>query len=175
MFQFIENESYNVVKAMGVVQKDAGHLQISRRLGQSPGPDIDPSESLVYAGREGGHPIFVRTLPDGTQQRIVGHRSHFDPNDAYNVGKKNINGKSPVDIIESCNKELLKIQERAKALLEAKAKAEEAEAAAKASESSQQDSESSQQDSESDDSIEDANEFMNSSEDDSEDDLAAYG
>ncbi len=71
---------YHTIRTLGVVKKSNGELHISQRTGKD-ATDIQPSEKLVFDGRENGRLLFVRE--DGT--RVCGHKSHFDASDPYNV------------------------------------------------------------------------------------------
>lgn len=81
--KFEKGQTYNVVKKLGVVMKASGNLQISQHTGKD-GPDIEVSEALTFDGREGGKLWFIRA--DGT--KVIGHKTHFDPADAYNTLQK---------------------------------------------------------------------------------------
>lgn len=81
--KFEKGQTYNTVKTLGVVQRADGHLHVSQRIGKDC-PDIDPTENLVFDGRVDGKLWFIRE--DGS--RVIGHRSHFDPTDAYNLVKE---------------------------------------------------------------------------------------
>lgn len=78
--KFEQGQVYHTVKTLGVIAKEDGRLQISQRLGKDGIADIEPTEKLTFAGRDGGKLWFLRE--DGS--RVCGHRSHFDPEDAYN-------------------------------------------------------------------------------------------
>lgn len=81
--KFEQGKVYNTLKTLGVVKKPDGRLQLSQRIGQSGGQDVEMSEKLIFAVREDGKLWFTRE--DGT--RICGHPSHFDANHAYNRGE----------------------------------------------------------------------------------------
>lgn len=74
---------YHTIKTLGVSVKDDGRHQISQKLGKDGVPDITPKEPLTFDGRDEGRFWFKR--PDGS--RVSGHKSHFDPEDAYNLGE----------------------------------------------------------------------------------------